>query len=36
MPGLGAPPVYVHYPFDPLPYQHLSDALGFTFRPKHW
>ena len=35
-PSFGTPPVYVHYPFDPLPYQHLSYGLGFTFRPKNW
>lgn len=32
-----APPVYVHYPFDPLPYQDFGGyAIGFTFRPRDW
>jgi len=31
--SLGAPPVYVHYPFDPLPYQDFGYAVGYTF---HW
>jgi hypothetical protein len=24
-------PVYVHYPYDPLPWQHSSFAFGFTY-----
>ena len=36
-PTFGAPPVYVHYPFDPLPYQDFGGyAVGFTFRPRDW
>ena len=35
-PRSGAPPVYVHYPFDPLPYRHARYAFGFSFHPRNW